>query len=605
MKLDILDIDRFIQENDVKEVTSTLFFTGNMAAENGLFDPNIFGFMPDEQKSLYGYIDLKDNYIHPLVVINLTRMGSLGSLLLQADSPKKKYAKVVDGRIIYVPKTDPDAETGKEFYWNNFDKINWTKSLSNLKITPEEESELDEEGLQELEQAMQDGMEDYSVTKQGRINFISGLTKNQFFTNKWLVVPVGFRNISSENRTLGSDINSEYRKLLTNINAISRFKSSSIIGLSNIQGYLIQSVILVNLFKDTIGWITGKRVDFDKSTNKPAPTTGVAKNSNLQEKIIGKNIDYSSRNVIIPPTIVNKDTYKDADAPAGFAGIPLATVCSSFMPFVQKYALDIIRELETEIERQTLKWEENFVRVEPVSKLYIEKLLKNFIKSERGRFDPFNFILIYEDDSGKQYKVEEILNLNYAHKQSDFKNGNYKVREFTITDLFYQAAVESIKDRYVLLARYPILNHLNIFPSGINLLSTKEEDRDIIILYNFNINWDDSKAPTSAMLQFKKYPKIPGFIDNNIERREPIQEKHTFINALIPGNTSLSSIGGDYDGDTLSIVGIFSEEGNKAAKEYINSAGYFVGANNKNMRSLGSVGKEFVMSLYELTRDER
>ena len=88
------------------------------------------------------------------------------------------------------------------------------------------------------------------------------------------------------------------------------------------------------------------------------------------------------------------------------------------------------------------------------------------------------------------------------------------------------------------------------------------------------------------MLQFKKYPKIPGFIDNNIERKEPIQEKHTFINALIPGNTALSSIGGDYDGDTLSIVGIFSEEGNKAAKDYINSAGYFVGANNKNMRSL-------------------
>ena len=55
----------------------------------------------------------------------------------------------------------------------------------------------------------------------------------------------------------------------------------------------------------------------------------------------------------------------------------------------------------------------------------------------------------------------------------------------------------------------------------------------------------------------------------------------------------------------MSIVGIFSEEGNKAAKDYINSAGYFVGANNKNMRSLSSVGKEFVMSLYELTRDEQ
>lgn len=59
-----------------------------------------------------------------------------------------------------------------------------------------------------------------------------------------------------------------------------------------------------------------------------------------------------------------------------------------------------------------------------------------------------------------------------------------------------------------------------------------------------------------------------------------------------------------YDGDTLSVIGIFSEEGNKSAKEYINSAGYFIGANNKNIRSIDSVGKEFVMGLYELTRDK-
>jgi hypothetical protein len=126
-------------------------------------------------------------------------------------------------------------------------------------------------------------------------------------------------------------------------------------GLTKIQEYLIQNVILVNLFKDTIGFLTGKRVDFDKSTNKPAPTTGVAKNSNFQSKIIGKSIDYSSRNVIIAPTMATKNTYKDVDALAGYSGIPLATICSSFLPFILKHSYDIIRELEMNIERQMLK----------------------------------------------------------------------------------------------------------------------------------------------------------------------------------------------------------------------------------------------------------
>lgn len=105
------------------------------------------------------------------------------------------------------------------------------------------------------------------------------------------------------------------------------------------------------------------------------------------------------------------------------------------------------------------------------------------------------------------------------------------------------------------------------------------------------------------MKSFKRYPKIPGYVNNDFDKKEQLKEYHTFINALIPGNTTLSSIGGDYDGDTLSVIGIFSEEANKAAFEYINSPGYFLGANNRNIRSLDNVGKEFVMALYELTRD--
>jgi len=90
MRLTILDINRFIRENDVKEVNNTIFFIGNLPQPGGLFDPEIFGYFAEEEKYKYGFIDLKTKYIHPLVVINLMRMGSLGSLLLQNDSIKKK-----------------------------------------------------------------------------------------------------------------------------------------------------------------------------------------------------------------------------------------------------------------------------------------------------------------------------------------------------------------------------------------------------------------------------------------------------------------------------------------------------------------------------------
>jgi hypothetical protein len=416
-------------------------------------------------------------------------------------------------------------------------------------------------------------------------------------------VPKGYRNISSEERTLGSDINKEYRKLLTNISAMTRFSSSSIMGLVKIQEYLIQNVILVNLFKDTIGFITGKRVDFDKSTNKPAPTTGVAKNSNFQSKIVGKSIDYSSRNVIVAPTVATKNTYKDVDALAGYSGIPLATVCSSFLPFVLKHSYDIIRDLEMNLERQMLKWDETFIRVEPSSKLFIEKLLKSFIKSENGRFDEYNFVFMFEDENKRPYRKDHFMVMKIAHDKNDFKNGKSRERYFNTTDLFYQAAVKAVEGRYALLVRYPVLNHLNIFPTGVNLLSTKKEDRNVYILYNFNINYSgESLLPTGAMLHFDKYPLIP-LLSEDLSTEEPMTENNSFINALIPGNSSLKSINGDYDGDTLSVIGLFSEEANKEAKDYINSGGYFVTSTNKNIRSVGEIGKEYQMGLYMLTKD--
>ena len=44
------------------------------------------------------------------------------------------------------------------------------------------------------------------------------------------------------------------------------------------------------------------------------------------------------------------------------------------------------------------------------------------------------------------------------------------------------------------------------------------------------------------------------FKKDSVDEYEPTTENNTFIDALIPGNSSLKSLNGDYDGDTLSVI---------------------------------------------------
>ena len=88
-----------------------------------------------------------------------------------------------------LKKTDEGAETGKEFYWNNFDKIDWNKSLGNIREVenPEDEEIVDEvavEDIDELEQFIDEEMDDFSVSKSGRINFIKIFNQRRIFVNK-------------------------------------------------------------------------------------------------------------------------------------------------------------------------------------------------------------------------------------------------------------------------------------------------------------------------------------------------------------------------------------------------------------------------------------
>lgn len=71
MKIDIFNINDFIRANNCKEVSNPVFFDWSGApTPDGLFSYEIFGMSEQERKNIFGYIDLGDHYIHP-VIFNL------------------------------------------------------------------------------------------------------------------------------------------------------------------------------------------------------------------------------------------------------------------------------------------------------------------------------------------------------------------------------------------------------------------------------------------------------------------------------------------------------------------------------------------------------
>ena len=90
---------------------------------------------------------------------------------------------------------------------------------------------------------------------------------------------------------------------------------------------------------------------------------------------------------------------------------------------------------------------------------------------------------------------------------------------------------------------------------------------------------------------YKKYPKI---------REEDIEKdtSNKFIDSLNMCNGYLDSIGGDYDGDQVSVKGIYSAEANAELDQQMNSKIHYIGLDGI---SVMDVGKEAKQSLYCLT----
>ncbi len=120
MAFKLLDIPHFIQEVKARAVTNSRSFGQNFEpTEDGLQSSSIFGVSTKDKFELWGYINLEDVIMHPLVYDNLSHINPVFNRVLQ----KTKKYKIEDSMVV----EDESGGNGVTWLIGNWDKINFDK----------------------------------------------------------------------------------------------------------------------------------------------------------------------------------------------------------------------------------------------------------------------------------------------------------------------------------------------------------------------------------------------------------------------------------------------------------------------------------------------
>ncbi len=397
-----------------------------------------------------------------------------------------------------------------------------------------------------------------SAIRNERIDLITSYDKNTIFTEYWIIIPAFFRDANLQSSDTGKlsyhEINDKYTRLIRLAAILTNernFDFTLDTTRAKIQNTLVE---IYDLLKDKL----------DK------------KNGLIRRSLLGKSVDYGSR-LVISANVFNKDKSNDITVDFYHTGIPLAQVCSLFTPFVVSW---VKRFFQREIEKMGAKYpvEKKTGEIEYVNlqdpglyfnEEYIKKQIDRFIFSPNHRFEKIELPPADKNYKGKLY-------LSFTFKDPETEEVLEK-RPATWCDLLYQAAVDIVSDKHVWVTRYPLLDYFGMFTSRITILSTKRTK--------------------SLMVDEKVYEHYP--LINLSTGDEDISIN--FIDTLVMSNMYLAGLGGDFDGDQVTVTGLFSQEANLEAEKIMKSKSNLLNVCGDNMRLTSN---EAVQTLYMLTRFE-
>jgi hypothetical protein len=191
-------------------------------------------------------------------------------------------------------------------------------------------------------------------------------------------------------------------------------------------------------------------------------------------------------------------------------------------------------------------------------------------------------VTIYKENPGARFRIMYLDSNNtkpIIFDAFDVKNQRRIVRPLTLTDAIYIACKRAIIDanRICYTVRYPMGDHYGAFFTYPVLLST---------IQTMQIVWQNET--------FDHYPVIDPSLGH-------MKVSTLFADTLTPSNSRLKAIGGDYDGDTVKSMGIWSDEATAQAEKLMKSKLYNI---RMEGRTMFPIEIECLNGLYGLTKFE-
>ena len=405
-----------------------------------------------------------------------------------------------------------------------------------------------------------------SRERNEKIDLLETFKPDDVFISKWLVIPVFYRDLETKEGPLKiPPINKEYMSLIRYAQSV-KYESLEMDMMTNLTKCNIQNTLLhIQVYYQEL---------IQKSDGF------------FKQYVIGKNPDYGVRSVISCPVLTEYDTPDDMPIDMNTVGFPLSEVLSMLFPYVQRWVYNwFINSLET---RGGYNLGEHFEWhvVDAGSKFtpdYIAKKISSWIDNYESRFETIKYDVFRYDKNGKE-----------IHQEAEFRFSGVPVnpnpdneytsqivdRPMTWTDIFYIAAVECAEDKYAWVTRYPLTSYLGTYPTKIFVLSTVKTFK-----CRMNVNGD--------VRVYDYYPVI--------DLSKSTLEVSTLFNETVNmANSILDSIGGDYDGDTISSKALYSIEANQEANRILYEPTHFINNQGKLVASITTEGN---ITLYYMTRD--
>lgn len=509
MKLHKARVDRVVAINGLRPVSGPIPIDKGLPTDDSLFSYGIFGQTSYERQNIPAFIDLKGHYLHPLTFYNLSRLDRN----FESCATGTQTFSIKNGKLT----PDPNGETGLDFLYDNWDKLEFKERKS--------------------------------VFATERIKNLAD--RENSWVSSWIVLPAFYRdvNYNEEGRPSYDELNDKYLFIIRQVNSVTQQAQYGLT--SNISKARIQFTL--NEIHDQI---------IDSQLR--------AKNGTFKKFVMGKNTDLGARLVISAP-IIRGETYDQVQVRFGRIGVPLASICAIFMPFVIHGVKEFLenefqlsgkypyRNEKGEVEYLTLTNPEYYTSEE-----YIIKMIKKFIYGTSSRFKA---IELPENEEGRKGNL--YLTGRFGQAQTSV------TRPLTWTDILFIVCNDRLSEKHVYFTRYPIEDNFGVNPSKFTILTTKKT--------------------ISVLIGDKYYDYYP---DIEINKNSSI----SFIDTLHVHNSYLPGLGGDYDGDMLTLAAALTEEANEDAARYMNDKKYIMTLIGQNSRI---IQRDFVQTVYQMTKQPK